>query len=80
MTIQTVKEYNSKQSGAGMMFLTKKGAPCKVGFVVEYNGEFIYKRKKKDAEKVTVKDFEKEESPIWYNADLGISNLEYINQ
>jgi hypothetical protein len=37
-TIETVKQYNARQLGAGMMFLTNNGSPCKRGFVVTING------------------------------------------
>jgi hypothetical protein len=37
-TIETVQQYNSKQSGAGMMFLNANGSSSKKGYVVTING------------------------------------------
>jgi hypothetical protein len=37
-TVETVKEYNSKQLGSNMMFLNEDGSPKKRGFVVTIDG------------------------------------------
>jgi hypothetical protein len=79
LKITTVKEHNEKQTSHVMRFLSKKGLPMKVGFVVEYDGRFIYKSTKKRAEQVTVKDFQPKVFPIWYNKEAGMSNIEAIN-
>ncbi len=59
-TIQTVKEYNSKQLGAGMMFLNKDGSQTKRGFVATIKGESKLCKTLSEAKMVTEKDFIKE--------------------
>jgi len=76
---QTVREYNSQNIGLNMKFLTANGELCKRGYVVSFNGDSKFCKTKLEAEKVTEKDFIREESPIWYNDDCGMSNIEYLN-
>ncbi len=66
-TIQTVKEYNSKQAGAGMMFLNADGSQTKRGFVVTINGDSKLCKTIQDCEMVTEKDFEREETLACYS-------------
>ncbi len=81
MNILTVKEYNKMQNGASMMFQTKSGSIRKSGYVVEYKGEYIYRKTLKKAEKVTAQDFDtQEDCPIWWVSELNMSKVEYINQ
>jgi len=66
-TIQTVKEYNSKQLGAGMMFLNSNGTQTKRGFVVTINGDSKLCKSLEECEQVTAKDFEREETLACYS-------------
>ena len=76
--IITVKDYNTNQPSNAMKVLSKKGSPMRVGYVVCFNGDFIYKSTKKRAEAVTVGDFKSEELPVHWN-DCGMSNDSYLN-
>jgi len=80
LTTQTVKNYNANQTSRCMMIENNDGGLTKRGFVVSFNDVHKYCKTKAIAEATTEKDFIKEESPIWYNADCGMSNLEYINK
>jgi hypothetical protein len=65
--IQTVKEYNSKQSGAGMMFLNKDGSKTKRGFVVTIKGESKLCKTIQECKMVTENDFKREETLACYS-------------
>ena len=80
LAIQTVKEYNATQTSRCMKFENNNGSLAKRGFVVSFNDEHKFCKTKAIASATTEKDFIKEESPIWYNAGCGMSNIEYINK
>ena len=80
LTVQTVKEYNSNQTSRCMMIENENGSLTKRGYVVTFNDINKYCKTKEIANNTTEKDFIKEESPIWYNSDCGMSNIEYINK
>lgn len=78
LAIQTVKEYNEKQTSMCMVFTTANGEPKKRGFVVTFNGDNKFAKTLKEAEQITAKDFERNIPKYWNEA--GMSNVEYINQ
>ena len=80
LTIQTVKEYNATQTSRCMKFENNNGSLAKRGFVVSFNDEHKFCKTKAIASATTEKDFIREESPSWYNAGCGMSNIEYINK
>lgn len=65
--IQTVKEYNAKQLGAGMMFLNADGSPTKRGFVVTINGNSKLCKTMQDCEMVSELDFMRTETLACYS-------------
>jgi len=74
-TIQTVKEYNSKQLGAGMMFQNADGSPAKRGYVATINGESKLCKTLQECEQVTENDFKREETLACYSHG-GINTIE----
>ncbi len=77
ITIETVTEYNSKQTSMCMFFLNNDGSEKKRGFVVVYNDMNKFCKTLKQAESVTPEDFVIEKPIYWKEA--GMSNVEYIN-
>jgi len=66
-TIQTVKQYNAKQIGAGMMFLNADGSQTKRGFVVTINGDSKLCKTVQECEATTVSDFDRKDTLPCYS-------------
>jgi hypothetical protein len=66
-TIQTVKEYNAQQKGAGMMFLNNDGSQRKRGFVVIIKGRAKLCKTLNDAENINGLDLEPKETLACYS-------------
>ncbi len=79
MEILTVSQYNELMNGRNSMKVrTKTGELAKRGFMIAFNGEYIFTKTKKEALKVSESDFNIK-SPVHSNNGCGISNDSYIN-
>jgi hypothetical protein len=65
--IESVKEYNAKQHGAGMMFLNTDGSKCKRGFVVTINGVSRRYATLNEIKNINGADFETKETLACYS-------------
>jgi exo-beta-1,3-glucanase (GH17 family) len=77
-SVQPVKEYNSNQIGANMMFLNSDGTKAKRGYVVSCNGVNKFCKNKKELSNIKYSDFVDCHYHNYTNGS-GMSNESWMN-
>jgi hypothetical protein len=78
-TIETVKEYNARQTGSNMMFLNANGTKTKRGYVVTINDIAKLYKTLEECEQVTENDYVKKETLPCYKSGGQFAIITEIN-